>query len=492
MSLPQEAPSSFNQHIFGDVAQVYYGTDDGYQDGSFGEFAEIEAAYGDLDPARRENVHMVSAVGGLYGLNLLPLWRPKEVTFFDINSHAMAYFQVVRRVFAISSSKGDFLDRLKNQDYEVETDEEVFIRENFAMKERGELPKSRGSSNRSCEASWQYALDHFDITKTLLTEVNTRIEGLESPAFAEFFRTGRNLWLYCSNIVEFKYMKLRFDHPSNVILLSIVYPGQVDLLDLAPFGNVPVEVVYQIPMTASVVGQPPFPPEVPSALVDEKVRRLAELCRNELGLSSDDSILDIGCSWGPLGQALTGYLDGRGRYEGLDPQREHVQWAQRHVTVDHANFKFHIANIRNKAYKPNGTLDPTAFRFPYADGSFDVVVAFSVFPYMLPEEFEHYVSEAQRVLKPGGRFMATFFLVNETLGPSLPYGQDPLRFRYRTGSVITEGPNRRGLGAYDEDFVRASFASDGFKLGEPCYGSWAGCSESGLVEDYLIGTKPSA
>ena len=111
---------------------------------------------------------------------------------------------------------------------------------------------------------------------------------------------------------------------------------------------------------------------------------------------------------------------------------------------------------------------------------------------MHPEEFEHYVSEARRVLKPGGRFLATFFLVNERLGPSPPYGQAPHCFRYRTGPVITEEPNRRGLGAYDEDFVLASIASHRFELGEPCYGSWAGRSEGGLVEDYLIGTKPSA
>jgi hypothetical protein len=59
---------------------VFYGTDDGYQDGSFGEFPEIRAHYEGVASHRREDIHMISVVGGLYGLNLIPLWRPKRIT----------------------------------------------------------------------------------------------------------------------------------------------------------------------------------------------------------------------------------------------------------------------------------------------------------------------------------------------------------------------------------------------------------------------------
>ena len=44
---------------------VFYGTDDGAQDGSFSEFAEFKAHYESVAPARRENIHMISLVGGL-------------------------------------------------------------------------------------------------------------------------------------------------------------------------------------------------------------------------------------------------------------------------------------------------------------------------------------------------------------------------------------------------------------------------------------------
>ena len=74
---------------------VFYGTDDGDQDGSFGEFAEFKAHYESVAPARRDNIHMISVVGGLYGLNLIPLWRPRRLTIFDINPAAITYFRII-------------------------------------------------------------------------------------------------------------------------------------------------------------------------------------------------------------------------------------------------------------------------------------------------------------------------------------------------------------------------------------------------------------
>ena len=81
---------------------VFYGTDDGYQDGSFTEFQEIKAHYKSVGPHRKEDIHMISVVGGLYGLNLIPLWQPKRITIFDINPTALTYFRIIRHVFTTS------------------------------------------------------------------------------------------------------------------------------------------------------------------------------------------------------------------------------------------------------------------------------------------------------------------------------------------------------------------------------------------------------
>ena len=275
------APSSFNQHIFFSPASVFYGTDDGYQDGSLTELDVLRRFYEGVEPARRQRIHFVSVVGGLYGLNLMTCWRPQQITFFDINPHAIEYFTLIRRVFQMSASGEELLARLSTEDYEVRSPAEALIRENLALKQRGELDRSRGSSyKRSLAASWRYALDHFDETRRLLTEVplQVRLEGIQSPGFLEYLRHQRNVWIYASNIVEFTYGRLRLDHPENAVIVSVVYPGQMQLLDLAPFGDRPVEVFYEIPLTASPVGECLVPEEEPSVVPDAEGRALAALC----------------------------------------------------------------------------------------------------------------------------------------------------------------------------------------------------------------------
>lgn len=483
-------PSAFNQHIFFDPAGVFYGTDDGYQDGSFGEFEIFETFYRDVEPSRRESIHFVSAVGGLYGLNLMTCWQPSEITFFDINPHAVAYFDLVRRVWAGSSDKKHFLDRLTRQDYDVENEAEATIRENLALKQRGELPRSRGSSyRRTLEVSWGYALERFALTRRLLTEVplESRVMGIESEELAELLRERENLWIYSSNIAEFTFSRFRIDHPGNAVLASIVFPGQVDLLDLAPFGDRPVEARVEIPMTAVPVGESLIPEEEPAAVVDEEGRTLARWCRERLALGPEGRILDVGCGWGRLAFALRDEMGPGVEYEGFDPHAGHVQFAQRNLSATDPRFGLHIADVANEIYNPGGSLAPVGFRFPYSEHRFDAVVAHSLFRFVQPEVFEHYVAEVARVLRPGGRFLASFYLLNEAREERLPSMRPPLSFVFPAGDVTTTRPRREGLLAYREDYVREVLSRNGLEPERIDHGPWEP-AEDALAQDFVVAT----
>ena len=251
--MPVKAPRAFNRELYHDHPEnVFYGTDDGSQDGSFGEFSGIKSHYENVEPWRRENIHMISVVGGLYGLNLIPLWRPTRLTIFDINPTAVTYFNIIRRVFITSHNVDHFLQQLTNGDYEVDGEREEFVRENIRLKQRGALPRERGSTKRPYEQSWQYAFENFDLTKRILSEVplEVRTEPMESDSFRDWIREQSNLWIYCSNITEFHFFELDFADPKNVVLLQIIFPGQVQLLDLAPLTGGPVKVNFEIPLRA--------------------------------------------------------------------------------------------------------------------------------------------------------------------------------------------------------------------------------------------------
>lgn len=248
-----EAPRAFNREMYHDHPEnVFYGTDDGAQDGSLSEFAEFKAHYESVAPERRENIHMISVVGGLYGLNLIPLWKPKRLTIFDINPTAVTYFKLIHSVFTTSCDPQHFLQRLTDGDYEAQTEREQFVRENIRLKQRGALPRERGSTKRHYEQSWQYAFEHFDLTKKILTEVplEIRTEPMESDNFRSWIREQNNLWIYSSNITEFHYFDLDFADTSNVVLIQIIFPAKPQLLDLAPLAGGPVKVHYQIPLRA--------------------------------------------------------------------------------------------------------------------------------------------------------------------------------------------------------------------------------------------------
>lgn len=252
--MTSQAPRAFNRQMYDHHPEnVFYGTDDGAQDGSFREFAEIKAHYESVDPQRRENIHMISVVGGLYGLNLIPLWKPKQITIFDINPTAVSYFRIIHRVFTTSRDVSHFLARLTAGDYAVDNEEERFVQENICLKQAGTLPRSRGSTKRSYEQSWQYAFENFDLTKQILSEVplDIRTEPMESYRFRGWIRRQNNLWIYSSNITEFHYFDLEFADPTNVVLLQIIYPGKApELLDLASLSGGPVKVKFEIPLKA--------------------------------------------------------------------------------------------------------------------------------------------------------------------------------------------------------------------------------------------------
>ncbi|HKO54864.1 MAG TPA: hypothetical protein VJ276_03235 [Thermoanaerobaculia bacterium] len=272
MSLDTDGLVASHEHLnetcFDHIYEIYYGTDDGFQElrpreeklhdaahvaGLYEIFARFEDFYARVDPRRRERIHYASVVGGLYGLNLIPIFRPREITFFDVNAHEISFFRIIRQVWIESLNADDFLTRLGRADYEVQSEQEEVIRTCIAARQNGTLQENRGRSARTFLSSWRYALDHFATTRQILAEVpvHTMLDNVQSPSFAEFVANTENLWLYCSNVLEFVTFDLRFDHPCNAALFASYYE-RTDMLDLgAVAADDPVTVHCGIPMTVA-------------------------------------------------------------------------------------------------------------------------------------------------------------------------------------------------------------------------------------------------
>ena len=259
---PRAGLASFDQ-----IHQIYYTTDDGFAQLSPPEetrhdaehvarlyeiFARYQNFHQHVAPERREHIHLASVVGGLYGLNLIPIFRPREITFFDVNPHAIAYFNIIRRVWIDSRTADVFLGKLANADYAVDTETEEVIRRCIANKQKGMLPEHEGRSARSFLSSWRYALDEFDLTRGLLADVPvyTRVEAMHTQSFKDFVADQENLWIYCSNIFLFVFFDLTFRFPQNAVMFAS-YFDKTEMLDLGTAGNEPVTVHCRIPMAVA-------------------------------------------------------------------------------------------------------------------------------------------------------------------------------------------------------------------------------------------------
>ena len=107
------------------------------------------------------------------------------------------------------------------------------------------------------------------------------------------------------------------------------------------------------------------------------------------GVRATDTVVDLGCGTGRLAVQLIPVLE-KGRYVGIDISRNMLREAAR--TAPRSGCRVEWKHQREP-------------RFDLADGSVDLMCAFSVFTHMEPEDAYRYFVDACRVVRPGGKLI---------------------------------------------------------------------------------------
>ena len=211
-------------------------------------------------------------------------------------------------------------------------------------------------------------------------------------------------------------------------------------------------------------------------------------------LRPSDRILDVGCGIGRMAVPLTGYLSGEGEYFGFDIVKKGIRWCQGRISPKFNNFHFQHSDVYNKYYNPNGKVLSRDFRFPFENGFFDFVFLTSVFTHMLPTDLKNYLGEISRVLKPGGKTLITFFLLNSESKALLSSEASSLDFKHEIAGCLTVNPKvPEDAVAYGEDFILNLYDHNGLIINHPIhYGSWCGRSNFLSYQDLVIATRRSA
>jgi SAM-dependent methyltransferase len=219
-------------------------------------------------------------------------------------------------------------------------------------------------------------------------------------------------------------------------------------------------------------------------------------------LRDDSDVLEIGCGLGRVAFALRYVLSQQGAYHGFEICRDKVEFLRQKFSATYPNFHFHHDDVHNTDYNPTGTIRPEHYRFPYEDASFDLIYAASVFTHLLPAAAEQYMRESARVLRPQGRCVFSFCLL-DCYRPGQPR---PLGFNDPIFSVdqpygdrgddfaVSDPQNPEYISAYRLGLVERLAAQADLRLAQPPLpGVWSGSSPNWVgTQDVVVLVKSSA
>lgn len=220
-------------------------------------------------------------------------------------------------------------------------------------------------------------------------------------------------------------------------------------------------------------------------------RDLVALAVRLAGLQPDHAVLEVGSGTGRIAASLTSVLSPIGRFEGFDIGLEGVAWCRSNMTPRFPRFRFQHADIFNASYNPKGRETAATYRFPFADATFDVVMATSVLTHMYRKDTAHYLAEIARVLRPGGRSFLTHFLLTAESRQALTAARSAMPFAFPVPEGLTvDASVPEAAIAIDLDAVRTDYAAADLVMDSILAGRWSGNAEGAHFQDIVVARKP--
>jgi len=216
-------------------------------------------------------------------------------------------------------------------------------------------------------------------------------------------------------------------------------------------------------------------------------RKVCETAIERCRIKPTDSILDIGSGCGRVASHFAGKITGE--YHGLDIVLPMVEWCRENISRRHSNFQFHHADVSNTLYRRQGA-DAGSYIFPFPSDKFTVVLAASVFTHLVPASARQYAREIFRILRPNGRALLTFMLVNDDWRRKVKAGERFIvDFVHSGEGYLTADPdNPESVIAFDQNDATRMLTDAGLVIEDISLGTWSG-NPGWIGQDSILVSK---
>ena len=190
-------------------------------------------------------------------------------------------------------------------------------------------------------------------------------------------------------------------------------------------------------------------------------------CVELASLEPTDRVLDVGCGIGRLALPFSRYLNDTAMYLGVDTWPTGIAWCDRHVATSSPNFSFRLLDVFDQKYNPQGRPGDDALGIEATSGSFDFATLIAIL-HLEPGRIRRYLGEVGRLLRPGGHYLGTWYLVEE--GDRRSPGDLPR-------PAMSEGAARAMLDEAGIDILRLD------------RGQWDGRPDGLSYQDVIVGRR---
>jgi SAM-dependent methyltransferase len=210
-------------------------------------------------------------------------------------------------------------------------------------------------------------------------------------------------------------------------------------------------------------------------------------------IAPDSAVLEVGCGVGRDAIQLAEHLSEQGSYVGIDIIQPSIEWCQANIAARHPNFQFHYLDVRSQMYNRSGSVAVRGVTLPVESESMDRIILQSVFTHMFFDDIVHYLREFRRILRPEGRVVASYFIMDEGArqriesGAGSPSPNLTFKHEYGPGCWVNDKYYPQGAVAYTFEQLERMLRLSGMMLDQPVHrGHWSGLAGMPDGQDMVV------